>query len=592
MIQTVFGLLVLFFPWVLVFLFDDKFRGFVYISVFDLAFHVVLAIVTQSLHIFTYPVIIAAHGLVALAVAVILIRKRRDIKLKRPGLIILIPFFAFIIIGYELSSVHYNYTGIVVTAGGIGFVNHDAYSYPLFSDEWVNADLARYSIENKSLPLVNPLIQGAPDYANLLTPYDSLTAELFLSLGLDPISEWSALAVAFGLFMCMALYILMRKIGIGSLAAAAAVLCIPFLAEGGNLPGIWFLLPYTLGTLVLLVMLTSLAMRDRKLAVVSAILSLILYPPMMAFVIPTLCVAGAVEPDFRAVLKKKKKIIMGIIVATVCAAALAFVILSRAFDLDMFSKAVSFGFFHQNIDRGIVSYALSHVVPIPILIFAAVGLLLLVKSKRYILLTPMAVGLAYWIMYAFVSEVLIIEYTRIVAITALLLIVPVGIGIEWILIKIPKTRTGHSALVYLLFIYAVATVIYLASIYPVSNAWSSFILHQGEYILIPGPPVNRYLKPDDLKLFSDIHGARFVAPPWKGLVIGVATGNYPLQTKSATIGTDILSYADFMNADCATKTILAKTYSIEYAYSEPFDCPDFSEIGNSAEKLHLYMTVI
>jgi hypothetical protein len=249
---------------------------------------------------------------------------------------------------------------------------------------------------------------------------------------------------------------------------------------------------------------------------------------------------------------------------------------------------ILFGFFHQNIDAGIVSYAIWNVIPIPILIFAAIGSLLLAKRKQYLVLTPIAVGLAYWILYAFISQVIIIEYARIVAIVPLLFIIPSGVGIEWVFRKISKPDANYSVLSYLLLICAGVTALYLASTYPASISWSSFVLHQNGTDLVPSPPVNRHLTPDDLKIFSAIHGARFIAPPWKGLVIGVATGNYALETKQSTISANILAYSTFMAADCRTKTSLSETYSIDYVYGEAFVCPGFSLIGSSTEGLHLY----
>lgn len=240
----------------------------------------------------------AVNGLAALTIAVIVIRKRSDIKASWPSLLILIPIFAFAVVGWELFSIHYDYTGIVDTADSApGFVKDDSYPYPLFSDEWVNAAMDRYSIESRGLPLVNPLVVVTPHgddhpfYGNLLVPSSSLMAELYLLSGLDPVSRFGALAAAFGLFICAALYILARKLGAGPPAASLAILCVPFLAESGNMPGVWFLLPYTLGTLAFILMLSGAVMRERVLMAVAALVSLALYPPMMVFVVPALVAA-------------------------------------------------------------------------------------------------------------------------------------------------------------------------------------------------------------------------------------------------------------------------------------------------------------
>jgi hypothetical protein len=105
---------------------------------------------------------------------------------------------------------------------------------------------------------------------------------------------------------------------------------------------------------------------------------------------------------------------------------------------------------------------------------------------------------------------------------------------------------------------------------------------------MPNLPLNRYLAPDDLTIWQGIIGKNFTAPPWKGLVIGAATGNFPLESKSSTITMSIMPYAKFLSADCTEKAALAERYSISYAYLPAFKCPNFVELGESSERLHLY----
>jgi hypothetical protein len=134
-------------------------------------------------------------------------------------------------------------------------------------------------------------VNGYPQYTNLLLPFNTLVAVSFFIFGLDPVSQWAVMVVVFGLLICLALYILMRKSGIGIIPASIAIMFVPFLAQSGNLPGVWFLLPYNVGLLALIFMLVGLIIKNRPLTIVAGILSVIFYPPMMVFVVPTLIVA-------------------------------------------------------------------------------------------------------------------------------------------------------------------------------------------------------------------------------------------------------------------------------------------------------------
>jgi hypothetical protein len=106
--------------------------------------------------------------------------------------------------------------------------------------------------------------------------------------------------------------------------------------------------------------------------------------------------------------------------------------------------------------------------------------------------------------------------------------------------------------------------------------------------LFPAPPVTRYLRDDDLKLFSDFSKKKFISPQWKGLVLGVTTGNYPLDSKPSMVTNNILSYDVFNSAVCEQKQKYIDTHKIDLVYSASTTCAGFKEIGKTSENLHLY----
>jgi len=107
--------------------------------------------------------------------------------------------------------------------------------------------------------------------------------------------------------------------------------------------------------------------------------------------------------------------------------------------------------------------------------------------------------------------------------------------------------------------------------------------------MVPKAPANDYLTPDDVRIFGNISGQKFLSLPWKGTVIGVATGNFPAVTKGGTlsVGSEITAY-DFINAGCAAKTKIAEEYGVGYVYMPAFDCPGYEPVDRSSEGFVLY----
>jgi hypothetical protein len=251
----------------------------------------------------------------------------------------------------------------------------------------------------------------------------------------------------------------------------------------------------------------------------------------------------------------------------------------------------------ENLDGGIASLPIWLVIPFLLLPFIFFGLYLLFKNKSYGVLTPIVIGLILWCVYSVVGSVIVIDKSRIVSITTILLMIPLGFGIEYVVNWIKDTRyIPHSSRVALLFKGALLVTFALgAFFYPTSNTWSYFQLNieteQGMQKFPPSAPITRFLHEDDLIFFSGFSGKVFIAPPWKGLVIGSATGNFPLDTKASTLTNRYVLYSDFMELSCEEKSIVANEYTIEYVYGTRFACEAFEELGRSVENLYMYKYV-
>ena len=273
MLQTVIGLILMIIPLFLVLFFKDRLKGFLIVSAGIITLHLFLAVCAQALHIFSYGIITAIHIVVALVVLFILIRKKNLIN-RTSFKINWLAVFAFLIIGFQLWSAHYSYTGTISTIDGYQEVTSNNYAYPYYSDEWIGVSLINYSIENKSLPLVNPLW---PDtrFINPTFPFFSFVAEIFLLLQLDPLTTYPILAILSGILICFLVYLILRKSGASLPASLLVAFSIPYIINGANLPGIWYFIPLIVGLILFLSSFLSFSLDLKTLTVIYSILTVI-----------------------------------------------------------------------------------------------------------------------------------------------------------------------------------------------------------------------------------------------------------------------------------------------------------------------------
>jgi hypothetical protein len=579
MIQTILGIIILLMPFLLIFCFSDRKRGFLTIFTGFAVFHLILALFTQYLHIFSYSVVLTTCGVVDLVCLFFLLKRHKKFNFEINWFLIV----AILIVGFQLWSVHYSYTGLVATANGNRSVTNSSYSYPIFSDEWVGSSLVDFSITEKSLPAVNPLF-GNGKFPNLLVPFFSFLSEMFLILNLDPLLGYPVLAIVSGLLLCLFTYFTLISFGVGEVGALLSVLALPLITNGANLPGIWFLMPYLVAMIIYLASLVATTTSDKLIFYTLSILTVIFYPPFIVFVAPTVLVYLYKNYSHKHFLYSALAI-LGVIAIIV----LGLLIIDRNLLVKIWADVLS-KITRDNLVGGIPNFNIFYVVPFYILIFSALGLWQAFKNKNYYLLKAMAIGAIFWVVYMYTNKVLIIDGPRVVVITSILLVLCAGYGVDYLLGSAKlKSDSAEVSGIKILLIFSFLII----AVFNSGTAYQKLVLrvnNGGKITRVnPAPPINRYLNEGDLKAFTGITKKIFIAPPWKGLVIGVATHNYPLESKPSIITNAHLSYSYFINSSCADKIKISQKYkNLEYVYSSKFDCPGFEYVTEGGEGMGLY----
>lgn len=590
MISTILGILLISTPFLLVFRFKNRLLGFAYILGSILTLHLFIAFLTQYFHIFLYPVIITIHSIIALITLYILRYKSHNLSFKFK--FNWFAIFSFLIIIFQLWSVHFFYTGTVSTIEDYKLVYRDSYPYPNFSDEWIGIAFSNYTIDNNNLPNKSPLIENDiyNNFPNIFISFFSLLSEFFLVLNISPLLGYIYFSIVTGFIICLLIFILLRQLKVGLFASLLATLCVPYIVNGLNLPGIWYLLPFIGGTILFLINLIGLCNHKHLFALIMSILSLLLYPPMVIFVIPTYIAYLIFDKELK--INNKIKILIISFISLIL--IMGIIIYSQNNNIKGLLHILTSSIWRLNLDGGIPDFKIWYVIPPILLPVILIGFTKVFNKKNIIILIPTILGIILWFFYTQSIFYFIIDYARVVVITSLLLMIIIGFGFDEIFKNILEKYSAFVNKNLILFakIFLIFMFFFLSFSYTNSLNWKKLVLRitaaNYEYSISPTAPSSRFLTPEDISLFKSFSKERFLAPPWKGLVIGVATNNYPLDSKSSIISNTFLSYNEFMGKSCEDKFNDIRNNRIKYIYSSSLYCDNLLEIGQSSEGFHLY----
>lgn len=585
MVSLFIGAILLLAPFSLLGLISDKKTGFIYVSFFLLIFCSALAIITQALSIFYYWLILAVFFVADFAVIFFIFKSRKkysfsfkDIDWAAVALLISI-FLCF-------YQVHFRYTGEInlATDQTVSYhqVKNMVYPYPYFSDEWYAAGLAKDSISHHFLPIVNFLLPSRHFFINGEAFFHSFLAEVFLIFNIDPINNYGAVSLFFNLLIVLLVYLVLRKNNVKKVSALISSFFVPLLSFGANIPGTWYLIPINLGIIISLLGAYFISAKKMKMALWTGLLVFLFYPPLVIFYGPALA-TFLNKKVLKKIAKFSKQIAWSL-------AAFVVIFLVLMIFSPVFSKIMSFVFskvFYISFSgKNLFGYGLFEVVPFYVVALAVVGMWKFYKDKKWIFLQVL-IGSAIWLFCSFSYYRFFIEQQRAIFYTSILLVIFAGLGIKVIEDYFGNIKYGNR---YVAALQTLAIILILISIpfYTTGQNWKTFISRDpssgAEYY--PKAPANNYLTPDDLSVFKSINGKKFLSIPWKGTVIGIATGNYPVSSKDGTISINTDEYNKFILADCRGKKKMAK--NIDYFYMQKINCPGFKKMAKSKEGLILY----
>lgn len=606
MIETILGLILLVVPFLLIGLFSDKKRGFIYVLFFLLLSQVALALLTQALGIFYYWVVVGCTlfiDIVLLFVYLKIKRKTATLPTARMDFSFTLKTIDWVIIFVALISilslyqVHYNYTGKINLATDQVVSYHEVknmvYPYPYFSDEWYAVSLVQGAIDNHSLPVKN-LLNGY-FFPNLELFFHSFIAQLMLLLGLNPLLHYTILSIFLNALIVVLVYLFLRISNISKLTAGICSLLTLYITCGANLPGLWQLVPFNFGIIFFLLSICFMGLGGVKTAILSIISASLFYPPLIPFYFVGLLIFLLHR------IKNKENLFRAIsygLLSLFFIVPIAYILFMLSPLAGIINHIFSRIFFVSFMAPYIPQLYFYNIIPMPAILLAIFGLYYICKNKasqtgeKWILLSEFIMGIIFWFVCSSTVGRFFAEYERVVIFTSIIVVVISGFGLKqvekYIVSKFQKNgqkiiKITEIAILFVFFI--------LIPFYTNGENWKKIISLDptNNTTIYPKSPANNYLTDDDLKIFKDIKGKRFLSIPWKGTVIGVATGNYPILMKEGTISIGLNSTLDdFLKADCLGKERIAKRFNLDYIYIYEFDCPSFEKIAESNENLVLY----
>ncbi len=575
-------------PFILVFNFKDKKKGFLYIFTYYTLYIIISSVFLQALHTFSFRNIFILQILIDLVAVTYFLKhelhfpNKDDFKKlfdKQNSLIVAIFITSFIYL--LLPNIHFKggYNDAVTykfdeKTNALSFdrviKNEEEgkyYPYPSYSDEWVAFGKIRNIIEDKSLPFKNYLKGDAFSFEPLAT-YFSYLSYIYLYFNLS-LEQFFLIGKFFNFFLILSFFFLFRSIKISKFASVTASIISLFIMNTQIVTGLWMFIPFNMGALFFFVSLIAFINNFKNISLVLSSISILFYPPMLFPVI----VWNLINLNKFTQDKKIKKIIYSFVLAAIVFFTLKAIpnfypnIINKF--IENFIRPTAYGMpENQNL------WNLYNFIFIPIIL---AGAFLSYKNHRDIFNFFVFLNL-FWLYYYINQTIIFIDLPRLIMLYCWFALIFIAISIDSFFVKY-KYNTDNK--VYL-FVTVLIILILCAGSY--TQMFANNYLKKGQ----PSPILNTYYKQADIDVFKDFKDKNFLADEWKSLIIASVVGNIPMNSKGSYINTKVVSFTKFMNSSCDEKNKLSNQFKIDLIYGPRFSCANFVLIKKGSDDNLLY----
>ncbi len=211
-----------------------------------------VSIILQLLHLFTYEIFVSTYFIILLIVLYLTRKLYCDECEEKNFYRAVFIFLLTVVVSYfYIGQVHFNYSGVVTTSVGNYLTENMQSKMPYYSDEWVTVGFVKEISELNKPPFFNPYTEK--DETVIMAPYFSFMAGSFLISSFDPIFEFAHFHLLWVLLFVTTFFFTLRKIGVSDYMSSISTIGLFYILNGTNIPGLWFLMPFWVSFIFLMV---------------------------------------------------------------------------------------------------------------------------------------------------------------------------------------------------------------------------------------------------------------------------------------------------------------------------------------------------